>query len=469
MRKRVLEILADAAMPGADDILVQGLMDPDETVWGRAAEVLTFRYPWLVLEAAKPGGVPAPGWRRYRFGPAWSRLRGALAQWAQALPPEVRVPVGRFARIPAILPELIQALAAAGRHDEARRVERYLHEERQLEGLSRQVLFATTYACNLRCPYCYVKEWEQRFAGEMSIDSFRTALDWCQRQGVNWIIFGGGEPTVHRRFGALIDETRRRGMPVSLTSNGLFGQAVRECLKPPAIPEFICHVEQEILLHDARRSAVMRDNLAAALKAGVAVRIRYTLTDQSDSGERRAILEVARSFGIRTVNYGFAFQSVDGNNEFFAHGGSAEATFDDRLNRFMDEAVEAGVELHLSKPFPLCHLKPSTLRRAVREGGLRSACTAWRRGYSMNLTVNPDLTTLPCNAIGRAGPRITEFKDFAEAGRFHAATLKPLFDHPWKPRCRHCILFHRGICQGVCLAEHYSARAAAPRQEGGRA
>lgn len=457
VRKRVLELLADATMPGVDDVLVQGLLDPDRQVGGRAVEILAFRYPWLALDAAKTGPLSASKCQRYRFGPAWHRLRRALAQVAHNLPAGGALSVARFGRLPALLPDLMQELSLAGRPAEATRVGRFLCAERQHGGVSRQILFAVTYACNLRCPYCYVKEWERRFSSQMSRAAFRAALAWCRRQDVNWIIFGGGEPTVHREFGALIREAGRHAMRISLTSNGLYGKAVRDCVRPPVIPEFICHVDQTLLQQDPRRAERLRENIAAARDAGVAVRLRYTLTAQSDHHERQAILDVARSAGLGTVNYGFAFQNIDGTNDFFAHTGRSKRTFDDVLNRFMDEAREAGIGLHLSKPFPLCHVTPRTLRRTATEGGLRMACTAWRRGYSMNLTVNPDLTTLPCNAIGTPGPRLTEFEDFHAAGTYHAALLRPLFDHPWQPKCARCVLFHRGICQGVCLAEHYSA------------
>ena len=458
VRLRMLEILGGAQVPGTDDVLMQGLLDADERVGRRAGEILAHRYPWLALDAAKAYVPGAAAWSRYRFGAAWRRLREALARTLRALPPDAHLALERYTPIPAMLPDVVQVLVSLGRTDEADRVADYQRREGPRGGFARQILFAVTYACNLKCPYCYVKQWERELSGAMTVASFRTALAWCRRQGIDWIILGGGEPTVHREFPALIAAAARSGAAVSLTSNGLYGAAVRACVRAPDIPEFICHVEQDILRHDRERAAAMRRNIEAALAANVAVRIRYTLTAQSDGAERRAVLGVAREFGLDTLNYGFAFQNVDASNAAFAHDGADGGCFDGTLNRFMDEAREAGVGLHLSKPFPLCHVRPTTLRRALAEGGLRMACSAWRRGYSMNLTVNPDLTTLPCNALRRPGPRLTEFADLAAAGAYHAATLKPLFDHPWQPKCRRCVLFHRGVCQGVCLAEHLAAQ-----------
>ena len=452
----MLDIIAGSSLADAETLLVRSLGDPSAEVAVRAGEMLAFRHPWLTLDAFKTDPLSPAAHRRHRFGAAWFRLRGALAQRVLDLPRDASMPLDRFVGIPGLLPDWMQALSEAGRAEEADRVGRFLGDERPQDDLARQILLAPTYGCNLNCSYCYVKEWARSFPGHMTLANFRTVLDWCERQGVDWLIFGGGEPTVHPDFGALAEETEKRGMKISLTSNGLFGESVRRHLRPAVLAEFICHVEQDVLLRDPRRAERLRRNIAAAREAGVEVRIRYTLTSRSDHAERLAILDVARAHGVRTVNYGFAFRNIDGTNEYFAHDRDPPASFDEMFNGFMDEARAAGIGLHLSKPFPLCQVKPRTLRRVAQEGGLNMACTAWRRGYSLNLTVNPDLTTLPCNALRIPGPRLTEFKDFAEAGRYHAAVLRRLFDRPWQPKCARCVLHHRGLCQGACLAEHDS-------------
>lgn len=455
-RRRMLDIVAGSSLPTADDWLVQGLGDPAEAVWSRAGEALAYRHPWLMLAAAQTGPLSPAAQRRHRFGAAWFRLRGALAQFARELPAGAAPPPERFALVPGLLPDWMQALSAAGRPDDAACVARLLAEDRPPGGAPRQILLAPTYSCNLDCAYCYAKDWAREFPGHMSLEDFRAALRWCRGQGLDWILLCGGEPTAHRAFGELVEEAGRQGMRISLASNGLFGEAARASLRPAVVAEFICHVEQEVLLGDPRRTELLLQNIAAARAAGVEVRIRYTLTSRSDRAERLAILGLARDQGIRMVNYGFAFRNIDGNNDYFAHDRGRPVSFDAVLNSFMDEARDAGLALHLAKPFPLCHVTPRTLKRVALEGGLRTTCTAWRLGYSMNLTINPDLTTLPCSALRRPGPRITDFPDLRAASRFHENTLRPLFASPWQPKCARCVLHHRGICQGVCLAERCS-------------
>lgn len=448
----MLDILADADLAGTESLLVGALLDPDVRVGRRAAEILLSRQPWLALEPFSSRPVP-PRARKGRFGAAWGRLRKAVKEAARGKPGGRRLPFERFARLPGLLPDLLEELEAAGLRGEARSVRR---RAEALRGEKRpgQILFSLTYSCNLSCPYCYAKGWQTSFPGHMTRAAFREAALWCRRQGVGRILLEGGEPTVHPEFGKLLDEARRLGLRISLTSNGLFGPAVRARVKAPQVPEFICHVTPGVL-RDRRLLGRLRANLKAAVAARVRVGLRCTLTGPGRA-LRTATLDLARAAGVRRVYYGFAFRNMGRNNEYYAYPGRGGGSFDATLNRFMDEAGRAGVELSLSKPFPLCCVTAATLRRMLGEGGLRTACTASQRGFSKNLTVNPDLTTLPCNALGKAGPRLTQFRDLGEAGRFHGPLLRALYARPWRPRCRRCALYWRGLCQGVCLAERYS-------------
>ena len=469
VRRRVLEMTASVYLPTIDDDFLAGLLDRSKSVRESAARLLVYRYPWLMLSATNTDALPAAACERYRFGEDWGRLRASLSQFVQRLPGQSRIPLQRFGSVPGLLPDLMQALNEAGKKSEAERVSRFLQEDRQYGGVSRQILFATTYACNLRCPYCYVKSWEKSFPDHMPLENFRRALNWCHEQGLNYIILGGGEPTVHPAFGKLVEEARACGVSLSLTSNGLFGGPVLAHIVPDVFPEFICHVEQDVIRENKRLANRLSRNISAVQAAGVAVRFRYTLTSRSDGSERREILALARAHGIQILNYGFAFQNINKNNESYRHERMSVRKFDSLLNQFMDEAREFGVALHLSKPFPLCHVTRQTLQRMIGEGGLRMACTAARRGYSMNLTVNPDLSTLPCNALNIAGPKITAFKSVREAGHYHSAVLRKLYATPWRPKCKRCVLHFRGLCQGACLAEHVAKPTKRMKKEEARA
>jgi radical SAM protein with 4Fe4S-binding SPASM domain len=87
---------------------------------------------------------------------------------------------------------------------------------------------------------------------------------------------------------------------------------------------------------------------------------------------------------------------------------------------------------------------------------------------SRNLTINPDLTTFPCNGIAIRGPKLTELASIEDAGRHHAEAIRDLMLQPYDEACRDCALWYRGFCQGACLAEHHwMSRQQGRRREAG--
>ena len=141
------------------------------------------------------------------------------------------------------------------------------------------------------------------------------------------------------------------------------------------------------------------------------------------------------------------------NDEFHIEkpGNRAEKQF----IQFAEDCRSNNLKLHLCKPLPLCIFSEENMKKYLLDGFLRTSCTASRSGFTQNLTINPDLSTLPCNAIGSIGPSIEQFKDLQEAGQYHSKLLKSFLSRPYHDNCLECILYYKGLCQGNCLAERF--------------
>lgn len=58
-----------------------------------------------------------------------------------------------------------------------------------------------TDVCNLRCPYCFANEFVNKAANEISIENFKTALNFiCSDPRNRSVGLIGGEPTIHSKF-----------------------------------------------------------------------------------------------------------------------------------------------------------------------------------------------------------------------------------------------------------------------------
>jgi radical SAM protein with 4Fe4S-binding SPASM domain len=82
-----------------------------------------------------------------------------------------------------------------------------------------------TWRCNLRCAHCYLtaaESWPQtiRTRKELSTDEFRRVLDETSAEGCLYLLLTGGEPLVREDFWDIYLHAKRRGMLVTLFTNG---------------------------------------------------------------------------------------------------------------------------------------------------------------------------------------------------------------------------------------------------------
>jgi radical SAM protein with 4Fe4S-binding SPASM domain len=455
-RKAGVVLLTEEESPEADFLLIMSMADVSEAVWQTARNVLIHRYPWLALEPSFVRPVPDSALVSWQ-GNAWACLRRGIKlviREAESNPHLLK----RFLTIPGVIPDVIEELQDCGQGALALEMANLAGHSSASPLTGREILMAPTYRCNLTCSYCYAKGFSKGFPADMSLEDLTIALSWAAAQGVDCISLCGGEPTTYSHFPQLLQMAKSRGMSVRLTSNCLYPVSLQEYIVTPAIRELVAHYDQERMEASQSAAEVFEKNLQAAQAGGVQMMIRYTLTEQSGPAEWGAIIDLAHRLSIQQINYGLAFRGAEGANAYFKSRdavGAVGGRLEDLLTGFYSDAANSGLRLHLSKPFPLCALRPESLRRIFSNGTIRSACAVFRDGFSRNLTINPDLSTFPCNGIAVRGPKITEFSSFADAGRHNAQLIRDLMLRPYAEECTRCALWYRGFCQGACLAEHF--------------
>ena len=72
--------------------------------------------------------------------------------------------------------------------------------------------------CQLACTYCYARD---RPSDELTTDQWKAIISDLARYGVLQITFGGGEPTLRDDLKELALHTRRCGLNLCMTTNGL--------------------------------------------------------------------------------------------------------------------------------------------------------------------------------------------------------------------------------------------------------
>jgi len=455
IRNRGVHILADCPDDGAETLLVEALADSCETVWVAARRVLRFRQPWLAMEPYMTRPLPEEA-RSSPEAKAWTALRRGISRWLArtGASPDILV-LKRWIKLPGAIPDIIEALENLQFDALANRLAEQANLFGRFSNAGRQIMFCPTYACNLDCSYCYARGWNGHFRRGIALKNLAIFFSWCIDNNINHLVLGGGEPTVYPYFPILLKQAQKLNIRVSLTSNTLFSESVGVALNRKAICEFIAHYDQTLM----KRPLLNRrfeNNLRTVRDNGIPLFLRYTLTQDSDEEEWHRILNLADRFHIRTLNYAFAFGNILGNNTYVKyHNEQKNNRFERKFKSFFSICRDMEISLHLCKPVPFCLVGKEFLRTLLLSGSIRPACAAYLDWFSRNVTVNPDLSTLPCNAIGVLGPKITEIADVKKLGAYHKKLLQSLLFSPFFERCNGCMFYFRGFCQGVCLAEKF--------------
>ena len=87
--------------------------------------------------------------------------------------------------------------------------------------------------CNQRCIFCSV-DYTGHKPNELDVKYYRKFIAQAARSGVKSVMFAGsGEPLLHKKFSEIVSITKKIGMDVAVTSNGvMFNEdKARKCLK----------------------------------------------------------------------------------------------------------------------------------------------------------------------------------------------------------------------------------------------
>lgn len=157
------------------------------------------------------------------------------------------------------------------------------------------VVWHLTPRCDLRCRHCYAAT-EDR--GELTPQEERRLLDELAALGVPVLLLSGGEPLLHPRFWTILDEARRRGLRVALSTNGVHidGETARR-LGDAGIVYAGVSIDGDERTSDAFRGvrgAFRRAErgIVALTEAGVRTGLRFTLA-RSTAGALEAVFSLA--------------------------------------------------------------------------------------------------------------------------------------------------------------------------------
>ncbi|MGI6637656.1 MAG: radical SAM protein [Desulfobulbus sp.] len=321
-----------------------------------------------------------------------------------------------------------------------------------------QISFSPSMRCQLHCSYCIAGA-DNSTSAEQEADEKQLAalLAWMKKYRLTRLGLTGGEPTLYSRFSQLISWLHKAGLEYYVASNGLMEEpALAAILANPPLC-ITLHLTPEVL---HAPSAYQRFTATARRlrQAGIYAILRCNFLSPAD--DALAYLHSAQACGLHELRIAIPMPNSQRGNDFVDI--NQLATFAPLLHRLVLEAEKQGMQVQLSKPFPICCMPEQVAWHFLKNGSLACVCPSYLLGFSNNVVVYPDLHFSACLGLNRRSRQpITACAGPEAAAQVFAPDIANRMRSPIMAQCNTCPLGVRGQCIGACLS-YRPAAACAP-------
>ena len=179
--------------------------------------------------------------------------------------------------------------------------------------------FDLTYRCNLKCIHCYIPDSFRR--EELPYDDVCQILDEASENGCIWLQLTGGEPLVRCDFLDIYTYAVRKGMRVSIDTNGtLITSKIVNYLQelPPYYVEISLHGNTQRTHESITRQPGSFENcihgINLLVEAGISVKLK-TIIMTINKDEICDMAENAHGLGVEFMAYPGIIPRLDGSKE----------------------------------------------------------------------------------------------------------------------------------------------------------
>ncbi len=302
-----------------------------------------------------------------------------------------------------------------------------------------------TSSCQKSCAYCFAREAfsrENNVPAHMPAATFRRALAFLKRSGINQVRLLGGEPTLHPDFPLLLKEAAGRNPDILLFSNGLISKESLCAIE--AIPE-----RKIKLLINATGFAPSGKPIPALIKdtlTRLRERVMLGVNISTPAVHLDTLIDIVDSFHLsRNIRLGLAHPCLGGHNRFLRPRQYPQAG--EMIARFAAHARKQGIHIELDCGFVPC-MFPEGFLEAPDAGAQETG-----RRCNPVLDILPDGTIVSCYPLAALGSFplkkgivasglrekfLSRLRQYGQIGIFR--------------ECSSCRLFAERLCYGGCRA-----------------
>ncbi len=300
---------------------------------------------------------------------------------------------------------------------------------------------ALTYACNIKCRFCYAGCTQAKKTDKLGLEGFKKILDIIRYEAeVPSVSFTGGEPTTYPNLTALVQyAAKQNNMRVNLITNGtLITKKLAKELAHAGLSSAQVSIESAYASeHDAitgvpgsHTSSV--NGLKALKEAGITVHPHITVCGMN----RENLKEYpgfCKTIGAERFSSNLIIPAGRGGDDDLT---VSYTEIGEIVSDVKEAAAKAGVRYMWYSPTPICLFNP------VAAGFGNRGCSACE-GL---LSVDPEGNLLPCSSWPEPVGSLLE--EGFETVWFNKR-CKWIRDKEAAPqKCRECT--HFAVCQGAC-------------------
>ncbi|MBI2307617.1 MAG: radical SAM protein [Rhodocyclales bacterium] len=309
---------------------------------------------------------------------------------------------------------------------------------------------AITNQCSRACAFCYQSSiMKSAGAGgwtQISLDAFNAILDFCEASGEEKVTLVGGEPTLHRQFGRLLEiiDERPALKQALLFTNGIFSDRMVEEIVGHGRKLIVsinvldpCEEKPVSLLH-------LRRNLGRFRDAGLQTDLSFVI--HRPDFDHRFLLDYAREFDIQAVRWALAFPVVRGASHIPVEQLRPTGV---RIAAMLRELSAAGLRSYVDCPLPYCMFSDEDMGFVASQS---LSVINWGN-CGLTLEISPELTVKACPSQ-REEERVplSWFADVPAMERYFFTRMSAYkAAHQLLDECAQCRYYRIGHCQGGCL------------------
>lgn len=244
--------------------------------------------------------------------------------------------------------------------------------------------FATTNVCNAACDFCNFSrdKLAKEHTRSVSLEDGLRSLEILRSQGVGFMVFTGGEPTVHRNWTDFLKASDRLGMVNLMVTNGsTLSPRTIEKMEEGRLSGVIISIDsQDLATHEANRglpgvTKKIRDHVDLLKQAKIGVTASVTLNRLLTDFDR--LPETLGELGFEAVTFSFPLTTLESS-----YLGASESD----LVSFSKEEIHLWIDRveGLKKRFPVLNPKASLMdMHAYLDGEVQSfpCLGGWKQFY----------------------------------------------------------------------------------------